>query len=102
MVRVVVVLERVHDAVDGGWSDGEWGPTFSPHAHLEALLQPAILTLVPVVLVDRAVAVAATRVAQVPADAPLEEALATCVIGQFKKQKEITTLFLSYFINAQV
>ena len=39
----------MHDAVDG-WSD-EWGPTFSPHAHLEALLQTAILALVPVVII---------------------------------------------------
>lgn len=69
MVRV----ERVHDAVDGGWSDGEWGPTFSPHAHLEALLQPAVLALVAMVLVHRAVAVAPARVAQVATDAPLEE-----------------------------
>ena len=76
--------------------------TLFPHSHLEAFLQPTVLALVAMVLVNGTVAVAATRVAQVPADAPLEEALATCVIGQFKKQKEITTLFLSYFINAQV
>jgi len=66
---------------------------FSSHAHLEALLQPAILTLVPVVLVDRAVAVAATRVAQVPADAPLEEALATFT-------GELSVVFSGGFVTA--
>lgn len=71
---IVVRVERVHDAVDG-WSD-EWGPTFSPHAHLEALLQPTVLALVTVVLIHRTVAVATARVAQIPADAPLEETLA--------------------------
>lgn len=74
VVVVVVRVKRVHDAVDG-WSD-EWGPTFSPHAHLEALLQPTVLALVTVVLVHRAVAVTTARVAQVPTYAPLEETLA--------------------------
>ena len=50
--------------------------TFSSHAHLEALLEPAVLALVPVVLVDRAVPVPSTRVGQVPPNASLEEALA--------------------------
>lgn len=70
MVRV----ERVHDAV----VDGEWGPTFSPHAHLEALLQTAVLALVAMVLVHRAVAVTPARVAQIPPHAPLEETFASC------------------------
>ena len=81
----------MHDAVDG-WSD-EWGPTFSPHAHLEALLQTAILALVPVVLVHRAVAVAPARVAQIPAYAPLEETLAPC-----NTNKQNIESFLETFI----
>lgn len=83
---MVVRVERVHDAVDGGWSDGEWGPTFSPHAHLEALLQPAVLALVAMVLVHRAVAVAPARVAQVPTYAPLEETF-TPYTGERKNKK---------------
>ena len=51
--------------------------TFSLHAHLEALLQPAMLTLVPMVLVDRAVLVPPALVRQVPPHRPLEKALAT-------------------------
>ena len=51
--------------------------TFSSHADLEALLEPTILALVPVMLVDGAVATAATCVCEVTADRSLEEALAS-------------------------
>ena len=51
--------------------------TFSLHAHLEALLQPTVLTLVSMVLVDRAVLVPSALVSQVPSHRPLEKALAT-------------------------
>ncbi len=88
---MVVRVERVHDAVVDGWSDDEWGPTFSPHAHLEALLQPAVLALVAMVLVHRAVAVAPARVAQVPTYAPLEETFTPCRGGE-KKTKKCFTL----------
>jgi len=50
--------------------------TFSSHADLEAFLEPTVLALVAVVLVDGAVATAATRVGEVAADRALEEALA--------------------------
>jgi hypothetical protein len=63
-------------------SDGwlwEVGPlTFSPHAHLETLLEPTVLALVPVVLINGTVPVASTRVRKVSPYTPLEEALATC------------------------
>ena len=42
--------------------------TFFPHPHLEALLESAVLTLVPVILVDRTVSAAATSVSQVPSN----------------------------------
>ena len=42
--------------------------TFSLHPHLEALLESAVLTLVPVVLVNRAAFVAATLIGEVPPD----------------------------------
>jgi BioD-like phosphotransacetylase family protein len=51
--------------------------TFPAHAHLQALFQAAKLALVPMMLVDRTVPATATRVRQVPPDAPLEEALAS-------------------------
>ena len=51
--------------------------TFSLHAHLEAFLQPTVLTLVPMVLVYRAVLVPSALVSQVPSHRPLEKALAT-------------------------
>lgn len=51
--------------------------TFSPHADFEALLQPAVLALVPVVLVDGAVSVPPAGVGQVPPHGALEEALAS-------------------------
>lgn len=41
--------------------------TFSPHAHFETFPQPAVLALVPMMLVDGAVAVASAGVRQVPA-----------------------------------
>lgn len=51
--------------------------TLSTHAHFETLFEAAVLALVPVVLVDRAVSVSATRVRQVAAHAALEERLAS-------------------------
>jgi len=56
--------------------------TFPAHAHLQALFQAAKLALVPMMLIDRTVSAAATRVREVPPDAPLEEALAS-----WKKEK---------------
>lgn len=53
------------------------GLTFSPHADFEALLQPAVLTLVPVVLVDGTVSIPPAGVSQVPPHRALEEALAS-------------------------
>jgi hypothetical protein len=78
LIVVRVVVERVHDAVDGGWSDGEWGPTFSPHAHLEALLQSTVLALIAMMLIHWTIAVTPTRVAQISTYAPLEETLTSC------------------------
>ena len=46
------------------------------HAGLEALLEPAVLALVPVVLVYWAIFVAPALVRQVPPHRPLKEALA--------------------------
>lgn len=51
--------------------------TFSPHADFEALLQPAVLTLVPVVLVDGAVSVPPAGVSEVPPHRTLKEAFAS-------------------------
>jgi hypothetical protein len=51
--------------------------SFSPHADLETFLEPTVLTLVAVMLVDRTVATAATCVRQVAANGPLEETLAS-------------------------
>ncbi len=50
-------------------------PTFSSHAHLEALLEATVLTLVPMVLINGASPVTTTRVRQVTAHGPLEETL---------------------------
>lgn len=47
-----------------------------PHPSLETLLEPAVLALVAVVLVYRAVLVAPAGVGQVPSHRPLEETLA--------------------------
>ena len=52
--------------------------TFSPHAHLETLFEAAMLALIAVVLVDRAVAGASALVCQVSPHGSLEEALASC------------------------
>ncbi len=50
--------------------------TFPSHPHFEALLQPTVLALVPMVLINRAASAAAAGVVQVSADRPLEERLA--------------------------
>ena len=50
--------------------------TFSPHADLDAFFEAAILALVTMMLIDRAVTTAAARVSQISTDRPLEEALA--------------------------
>ena len=47
-----------------------------PHPHLEALLEAAVLALVPVVLVDGTVLVPPAGVGQVPSDGAFEETLA--------------------------
>ena len=52
--------------------------TFSPHSHLETFFEAAVLALIAVVLVDRAVAGAPTLVRQVPPHRALKEALASC------------------------
>ena len=46
------------------------------HAHPEALLEPTVLTLVPVVLINLTVTVGPAGVAEIAADAALEETLA--------------------------
>lgn len=50
---------------------------FSPHSHFQTLLEPTVLTLVAVMLVDGTVPTATTGVCQVPTDASFEETLAT-------------------------
>ena len=52
-------------------------PTFSSHAHLEALLETTVLALVAMVLIDGTSPVTAARVRQVTTHGALEEALAT-------------------------
>ena len=52
--------------------------TFSPHAHLQTLLKPTVLALVPVMLIDGTVPVPSTRVREISSYTSLEEALATC------------------------
>jgi hypothetical protein len=51
--------------------------TFSSHANFEALLESTVLTLVAVVLVDRAAAASSTRIGEIAAHGSLEEALAS-------------------------
>lgn len=51
-------------------------PTFPLHAHGQALLIAAVLTPVPLSLVDQAVLVVSAGIGQVFAYCPLEEALA--------------------------
>lgn len=53
------------------------GLTFSPHADFEALLQAAVLTLVPVVLVDWTVSVPPAGVREIPPHRALKEAFAS-------------------------
>jgi hypothetical protein len=55
-----------------------WALTFSPHAHLETLLEPTVLALVSVMLIDGTIPVPPTRVCEVPPYTPFEEALAPC------------------------
>ena len=51
--------------------------TIAAHAHSQTLLQPTVLASVPVMLGDLATLGAAAGVAELLADGPLEEALAT-------------------------
>ena len=51
--------------------------TFPSHPSLQTFLEPAVLTLVPVVLVNGAVSAAPARVGEIPSDWPLEETLAS-------------------------
>lgn len=68
-------------------------PTFSPHAHLQTLLKPAVLALVPVMLIDGTVPVPSTRVSEISSYTSLEEALATCnKMGPIIHQVLIETL----------
>lgn len=53
------------------------GLTFSPHADFQALLQPTVLALVPVVLVDGAVSVPPAGVGEVSSHWALKEAFAS-------------------------
>lgn len=64
-------MERVLCGWDAASLNG-----FPPHAGLEAFLEAAVLALVAVVLVNRAVAAPPARIGEVPADTALEEALA--------------------------
>jgi hypothetical protein len=58
-------------------STGYFTRTFSPHAIFEALLEAAVLALIAMVLIHRAVFTPPALVGQVPAHWPLEEALTT-------------------------
>ena len=79
---LVTLLSRTHVKVG---SPLTWEPniirtpigrTFPSHAHLETLLESAILTLVSVMLVYGTGSVSSARVGQVPSDGSLEEGLA--------------------------
>jgi len=50
--------------------------TFSSHADLDAFLEAAVLALVTMVLIYRAVATASARISQISTNRTLEEALA--------------------------
>jgi len=65
------LTESQNDARGGGLL------TFSPHADFETFLESTMLTLVAMMLVDRAVAATATRVSQVATHGPLKETLAS-------------------------
>ena len=60
--------------------------TFFPHAHFEALFQPAVLTLVSVVLVHWTVLASAALVGQVSSNRPFEEAFASWNQNQTDKE----------------
>lgn len=57
--------------------------TFSPHSHFDTFLESAVLALIPVVLINGTVPASAAGVAEVPPDAPFEEALTplTCELA---------------------
>lgn len=50
--------------------------TFASHAHFEALFQAAILTLIAMMLIYRAVSAAAARVGEIASHRALEERFA--------------------------
>ena len=50
--------------------------TFSPHSNFDAFIQPTILTLVTMMLVNRAVAISSACIRQVPPHASLEKTFA--------------------------
>jgi hypothetical protein len=71
VLNIMRVLDmHVQNLRSSGWL------TFRSHSFAQALVVSAVLTLVAVMLVHRAVPVAAALVAQLPADGPLEETLA--------------------------
>lgn len=77
-------------AVEGDSKHGLWGCgdspslySFSAHAHFETFFQSTVLALVPMVLVNGAIAITSTLISQVSSDRPFEEAFAsfTCELA---------------------
>jgi len=66
--------------------------SFPPHPGLETFLEPAVLTLVPVVLVNRTVPGSAACVGQIPAHGALEETLTALA-------RELTVVFARALIS---
>lgn len=101
--QVRVAIERIPDSVGQGvhpsWPHGLcwWNSSsldrFSPHTHLEAFFQAAILALISMVLVDRAVSVRTTRVGQVSSHTAFEETLAPFA-------RELAVMFPARFVTA--
>ena len=67
--------------------------TFTSHAHLETLLESAVLALVAVVLVYGTVSVSAACVRQIPPHRPLEETFAAFA-------RELSVVLAATFIAA--
>lgn len=77
--------------------------TFPPHSYFEAFLQPTILTLVAMVLINRTGSACSTSVAKVPSDAPFEKAFTslTCVLSVVLPTRFVRThnaLYLLRFV----
>lgn len=73
--------------------------TFLLHAELEAFLEPAVLALVAMVLVDWTVVVSSTRVRQVSTHRTLEEAL-TSLTRQYSVMFARTLVTADYALEA--